>query len=67
MEKDENKACKHCQHFFETEEYWHDHYLIPSHSCCRFYDKYNPKDVDPDGCCENFEKRDRRKNSYWGL
>ena len=62
MEKEEKQCCSNCLYFRVTEEYWHDHYLIPSHSCCRFFDRYNPKDVNPDGCCEHYVKLDRRRN-----
>ena len=61
MEKDEKKCCMFCQYYYVTEEYWHDHYLIPEHRCCKYFDKYNPKDVKPDFCCEHFEKQDRRR------
>lgn len=62
MENNEQKLCKDCRYFRVTEEYWHDHYLIPEHRCCTFFDRYNPKDVDPNGCCENYQKKDRRKS-----
>ena len=61
MEKEYKQCCRYCKHYYVTEEYWHDHYLIPEHTCCTYIDKYNPKDVDPDSCCEHFEKQDRRR------
>ena len=61
MKEEIKERCSGCLYFRVTEEYWHDHYLIPEHMCCVFFDRYNPKDVDPDGVCEHFEKMDRRK------
>ena len=58
---DEN-ICLTCIYYRLSEEYWHDHYLIPEHHCCIYKSKYDPKDIDPYSCCENYQSKAKEKS-----
>lgn len=49
----DKNCCKTCVYYRVSEEYWHDHYLIPERPYC-IYKSLREK-VDPNGCCENYQ------------
>ena len=51
----DEKFCYNCIYYRISEEYWHDHYLIPEHHYCVYKSICSKKEVDPKGCCENYQ------------
>ena len=58
----DEKNCMTCEYYGVSEEYWHDHYLIPQHHLCFYQLPYTPKDIDPHGCCEHYKRKEDSKS-----
>ena len=52
--KEEEKCCKNCRYFRATEEYWHDHYLIVSHTYCALRSRCNEVEVKAGDSCKDY-------------
>ena len=61
----DEKLCKNCQYFHTDGADDYDHRHISMYHYCTYKSKYSKDEVDPNGSCANFEKRDRRKRSYY--
>lgn len=47
--------CATCRYFTSTEEYWHDHYLIQSHTYCSYRSRCNEVEVKADDVCKDYK------------
>lgn len=57
------KSCGTCKYVFGTEEYWYDHYLIPSRHYCHRTTTANTREVDLSYCCKHYVKYEPQNNS----
>ena len=60
----DEKHCKNCQYFHTDAADDYDHRHIPMYHYCTYKSQFSKEEVDPNGSCANFEKRDRRKRTY---
>lgn len=53
----EKNNVKTADYFRISEEYWHDHYLIPAVNYCAYHSKCNEYKVNSFDCCKHFTVR----------